>query len=94
MGHENTSCDPHLHQAVELPTLHYLTRSARRRAASFKSSSRKMTSIARWVASYTSLNRAANARRAFSETYGEGELNGSHIVQLRDGGILSTLCDV
>jgi len=32
-GHRNTSCDPHLHQAIEQPTLHYLTRSVRRRAA-------------------------------------------------------------
>jgi hypothetical protein len=27
------SCDPHLHQAIEQPTLSYLTRSVRRRAA-------------------------------------------------------------
>src|SRR3989441_3958561 len=40
MGHGDTSCDPHLHQTVEQPTLHYLTRSVRRRAASFKSSFR------------------------------------------------------
>ena len=33
MGHRNTSCDPHLHQAIEQPTLDYLTRSVRRRAA-------------------------------------------------------------
>jgi len=39
MGHGDTSCDPHLHQTVEQPTLHYLTRSVRRRAASFKSAS-------------------------------------------------------
>jgi hypothetical protein len=32
-GHRNTSCDPHLHQAIEQPTLHYLARSVRRRAA-------------------------------------------------------------
>src|SRR5712671_7302119 len=36
MGHGDTSCDPHLHQTVEQPTLHYLTRSVCRRAASFK----------------------------------------------------------
>jgi hypothetical protein len=30
MGHRNTSCDPHLHQIVEQPTLHYVTRSVRR----------------------------------------------------------------
>src|SRR5260221_9473585 len=36
MGHRNTSCDPHLHQAIEHPTLHYLTRSVRRRAATSK----------------------------------------------------------
>src|SRR5437016_13648348 len=41
MGHGNTSCDPHLHQIIEQPTLHYLTRSVRRRAASFKSVSEK-----------------------------------------------------
>jgi hypothetical protein len=35
MGHRNTSCDPHLHQAIEQPTLSYLTRSVRRRAATF-----------------------------------------------------------
>src|SRR5712664_3948134 len=38
-GHGNTSCDPHLHQTIEQPTLHYLTRSVRRRAAAFKSCS-------------------------------------------------------
>src|SRR6201998_1213879 len=42
MGHGNTSCDPHLHQTVEQPTLHYLTRSVRRRAAAFKSACRKL----------------------------------------------------
>jgi len=36
MGHRNTSCDPHLHQAIKQPTLHYLTRSVRRRAATSK----------------------------------------------------------
>src|SRR5713226_3943471 len=36
MGHRNTSCDPHLHQTVEQPTLHHLTRSVRRRAATSK----------------------------------------------------------
>src|SRR5258708_36697951 len=36
MGHRNTSCDPHLHQVIEQPTLHYLTRSVRRRAATSK----------------------------------------------------------
>src|SRR5260370_35010280 len=41
MGHGDTSCDPLLHQTVEQPTLHYLTRSVRRRAAWFKSASRK-----------------------------------------------------
>src|SRR5229473_5894608 len=40
-GHGNTSCDPHLHQTIEQPTLHYLTRSVRRRAAAFKSACRK-----------------------------------------------------
>src|SRR5438874_325610 len=40
MGHGNTSCDPHLHQTIEQPTLNYLTRSVRRRAASFKWGSR------------------------------------------------------
>jgi hypothetical protein len=29
-GHRNTSCDPHLHQTVEQPTLRYTTRSVRR----------------------------------------------------------------
>jgi hypothetical protein len=33
MGHRNTSCDPHLHQAIEQPNVPYLTRSVRRRAA-------------------------------------------------------------
>src|SRR5437660_1640973 len=41
MGHGNTSCDPHLHQTIEQPTLNYLTRSVRRRAASFKSANRR-----------------------------------------------------
>src|SRR6266481_4553300 len=41
-GHGNTSCDPHLHQTIEQPTLHYLTRSVRRRAAAFKSDNRKL----------------------------------------------------
>ncbi len=36
-GHRNTSCDPHLHQAIEQPTLDYLTRSVRRRAATSNS---------------------------------------------------------
>src|SRR6202166_202273 len=36
LGHRNTSCDPHLHQTIEQPTLHYLTRSVRRRAATSK----------------------------------------------------------
>src|SRR5712671_6282887 len=36
LGHRNTSCDPHLHQVIEQPTLHYLTRSVRRRAATSK----------------------------------------------------------
>src|SRR6516164_2742629 len=36
MGHRDTSCDPHLHQPVEQPTLHYLTRSVRRAAATCK----------------------------------------------------------
>src|SRR5437879_7264805 len=42
MGHRATSCDPHLHQAIEQPTLHYLTRSVRRRAATSKRPSRKL----------------------------------------------------
>src|SRR5713226_9025889 len=42
MGHGNTSCDPHLHQTIEQPTLHYLTRSVRRRAAWFKSASQNV----------------------------------------------------
>src|SRR5712692_7878618 len=42
MGHGDTSCDPHLHQTVEQPTLHYLTRSVRRRAAWFKFGSGKL----------------------------------------------------
>ena len=36
LGHRNTSCDPHLHQAIEQPTLHCFTRSVRRRAATSK----------------------------------------------------------
>src|SRR6266481_689752 len=44
MGHGDTSCDPHLHQTVEQPTLHYLTRSVRRRAAWFKSRYRRSSS--------------------------------------------------
>jgi hypothetical protein len=33
MGQGNTSCDPHLHQTIEQPTLHYLTRIVCRRPA-------------------------------------------------------------
>src|ERR1700686_2126394 len=39
-GHRNTSCDPHLHQAIEQPMLHPLTRSVRRRAATSKRGNR------------------------------------------------------
>src|SRR6266436_1336951 len=45
MGHGDTSCDPHLHQTVQEPTLHYLTRSVRRRAAWFKSGSRRQSTL-------------------------------------------------
>jgi hypothetical protein len=44
MSHED-SCDPHLHQTVEQPTLQYLTRSVRRRVASFKSAWGKLLLI-------------------------------------------------
>src|SRR5713101_3006486 len=47
MGHGDTSCDPHLHQTVEQPTLHYLTRSVRRRAAWFKSAYRNVAFCSR-----------------------------------------------
>src|SRR5260370_36843523 len=36
MGHRNTSCDHTYIQAIKQPTLHYLTRSVRRRAATSK----------------------------------------------------------
>jgi hypothetical protein len=41
MGHGDTSCDPHLHQTVEQPTLHYLMRVRRRAAARPINSSKK-----------------------------------------------------
>src|SRR5713101_3224256 len=52
LGHRNTSCDPHLHQVIEQPTLHYLTRSVRRRAATSKRASRKSREDGRQTGSY------------------------------------------
>jgi hypothetical protein len=47
MRHRNTSCDPHLHQTIKQPTLHYLTRSVRRRAATSKRRNRKSEVLVR-----------------------------------------------